>query len=118
MDKNDLISRSALLEEVIRIEGDLHMPNGKVIHVEGIPVSFVVEAPAIDPEELLNKAQIIWKERTLGGYRYTKCPECNKEVEVEKPITSGVPYCSRCGKRLDDRFMHYCPNCGAMMEED
>ena len=105
MDKNDLISRSAAMEIVKRTSGDYAAAWAEIKRL-----------PAVNPEELLNKAQIIWKERTLGGYRYTKCPECNKEVEVEKPITSGVPYCSRCGKRLDDRFMHYCPNCGAMME--
>lgn len=114
MDKNDPISRNKLLSHAIPVYGKYD----DSAEFEAVPVNYIKGAPAIKPEELLNKAQIIWKERTLGGYRYTKCPECNKEVEVEKPITSGVPYCSRCGKRLDDRFMHYCPNCGAKMWRD
>ena len=28
-----------------------------------------------------------------------------------------VDYCSACGKRLDDTFQRYCPNCGAKMDE-
>lgn len=29
-----------------------------------------------------------------------------------------VDYCSECGKRLDDTFQKYCPNCGATMDKD
>ena len=25
-------------------------------------------------------------------------------------------YCGECGKRLDDTFMNFCPNCGAKMD--
>lgn len=104
MDKNDLISRSTLLEEVIRIEGDLHMPNGKVMHVEGIPVSFVVEAPAIDPDELGPKGRWVYDD-------------------------NDVPHCSICGgvdgldreeylirDKIRDNASNYCPNCGVKME--
>lgn len=35
-----------------------------------------------------------------------------------KPIMDNpVDYCSECGKRLDDTFQNFCPNCGAVMEE-
>lgn len=29
-----------------------------------------------------------------------------------------VDYCSECGKRLDDTFQNYCPNCGARIGGD
>lgn len=33
-----------------------------------------------------------------------------------KPIENNpVDYCSECGKRLDDTFQNFCPNCGADM---
>ena len=35
-----------------------------------------------------------------------------------KPIMDNpVDYCSECGKRLDDTFQNFCPNCGADMRE-
>ena len=30
-------------------------------------------------------------------------------------LNNPVGYCGECGKRLDDTFMNYCPNCGAKM---
>ena len=39
-------------------------------------------------------------------------------VWVEPIMDNPVDYCSECGKRLDDTFQNFCPNCGAdMMEE-
>ena len=34
----------------------------------------------------------------------------------DKIENNPVGYCSVCSKRLDDTFMHYCPNCGAKMD--
>lgn len=34
-------------------------------------------------------------------------------VWVPPVETNPVDYCSECGKRLDDTFQRYCPNCGA-----
>ena len=71
--------------------------------------------PTVEAEPV-RQGHIVWKERTVGGYKYaeTKCENCGSimEVEVEHPIETKVGYCSKCGKRLDDNFMHYCPNCG------
>lgn len=65
--------------------------------------------------EKIRKSQghIIWKERTTGGFKYQSCPKCGATITVEKPIESKVPYCSKCGKRLDDRFTNFCSYCGA-----
>lgn len=34
-------------------------------------------------------------------------------VWVKPVMDNPVDYCSECGKRLDDTFQNYCPNCGA-----
>lgn len=41
----------------------------------------------------------------------TKCVKLHDTIEYNP-----VGYCSECRKRLDDTFMHYCPNCGAKMD--
>ena len=38
-------------------------------------------------------------------------------IWVEPIMDNPVDYCSECGKRLDDAFQNFCPNCGALMEE-
>ena len=73
-------------------------------------------APTIDPESLRERGHIVWKDRRVGGYKYIQCPECKKEIEVERPIDTKYPYCSRCGSLLADSFMNYCPKCGARMD--
>ena len=39
-------------------------------------------------------------------------------VWVEPIMDHPVDYCSECGKRLDDTFQNFCPNCGADMREE
>ena len=34
-------------------------------------------------------------------------------VFIPPVMINPVDYCSWCGKRLDDTFQHFCPNCGA-----
>lgn len=38
-------------------------------------------------------------------------------VWVEPLEDNPVDYCSECGKRLDDTFQNFCPNCGADIRE-
>lgn len=63
---------------------------------------------------------IVWKRQIRGGYKYinVKCRNCGttEHVEIEHPLDTKTPYCSECGKRLDDLFMEYCPNCGVDMD--
>lgn len=56
-------------------------------------------------------AKIEWVSRGITGGG-DKCPNCGY---VKTPRYSAVvrtPYCSVCGKKLDDNFRNYCPNCG------
>jgi len=39
-------------------------------------------------------------------------------VWVEPIMDNPVDYCSECGKRLDDTFQNFCPNCGADMRAE
>lgn len=39
-------------------------------------------------------------------------------VWVEPIKDNPVDYCSECGKRLDDTFQNFCPNCGARMSKE
>jgi hypothetical protein len=39
-------------------------------------------------------------------------------VWVEPIMDNPVDYCSECGKRHDDTFQNFCPNCGADMREE
>ena len=80
----------------------------------------VVDSQSTVDAEPVQHGHIVWKDRFVGGYKYaeTKCHNCGtiEKVEVEHPIKTKVGYCSECGKRLDDIFMKYCPNCGAKMD--
>ncbi len=71
--------------------------------------------------EPVRRGHIVWKDRFVGRYKYVeiKCHNCGsiEQAEVEHPIKTKIGYCSECGKRLDDTFMKYCPNCGAKMQE-
>lgn len=56
-------------------------------------------------------AEIEWvhREKRIGD---TRCPKCGEVITFGVTLMQKVPYCSLCGKQLDDRFMNYCPNCG------
>lgn len=59
------------------------------------------------------EAHAISRKRYRGiAYPFT-CPACEKVVPSNKPYWENVEYCSHCGKRLDDTFQNFCPNCGA-----
>lgn len=65
-------------------------------------------------------AHIIWKEREVrletyynSGHLWESEPFYFLKYSQFK---TKIPYCSRCGKRTDDRFMNFCPNCGAKLD--
>lgn len=67
-------------------------------------------------------AHIVWKEREVrretyynSGHRWEGEPFYF--LKYVHDITK-IPYCSNCDKRIDDRFMHFCPNCGAKLNEE
>ena len=57
MDKYDLISRRELIRNAIRMEGDLHLPSGRIKRVIGIPIDYIRDAPTIDLEDMLHTGQ-------------------------------------------------------------
>lgn len=61
------------------------------------------------------RGQKVTVERHRGVTRYIPCPYCSHAVPSNKPYTEKVEYCSVCGKKLDDTFQNFCPNCGADM---
>lgn len=61
-------------------------------------------------------AKIIDKKRLNGGYKYVKC-ECDKEIEIDKPMTLKLPYCSECNKIVFDANQNYCCWCGSYFTE-
>ena len=50
------------------------------------------------------------------GFYSIECPICEGKFPSNKPYTEEIEYCSECGKRLDDTFQNFCPNCGAKMD--
>ncbi len=99
MDKNDLISRNALLKNGTRIVGNIRLPDGRTIRVEGISVPEIEYAPAVDPEEMWPKGKWIKHDD------YTECSVCEYWYDSPEDETA-------------DYRPNYCPNCGAYMRED
>ena len=92
-------------------------------HLDAPPCTNCPAYPKGEKNEAPKHAHIVWKERTTGGYKYkdAKCQICGSTVtvEVSRPMEHDkVPYCSKCGKRLDDRFMQFCPACGVALDDD
>lgn len=70
----------------------------------------------------MTDAHIVWKEREVRHETYYNSGHLWESepfylLKYVHYITK-IPYCSRCGKQIDDRFMHFCPNCGAKIEEE
>ena len=67
------------------------------------------------------EANIIWKEQIVMTELYVKADviaEAPRYIHKLKQEIIKTPYYSNCGKRTDDRFMHYCPNCGAKFVDE
>lgn len=67
-------------------------------------------------------AHIIWKEREVrlktyynSGHLWEGEPFYFLKYSQFK---DKIPYCFRCGKHIDDRFMNFCPNCGAKLDKE
>lgn len=56
-------------------------------------------------------------ERHRGIAYALDCPICGGKFPSNMPYSENVEYCSVCGKKLDDTFQNFCPNCGADMRE-
>lgn len=70
--------------------------------------------PAADVAEVRHGRKITHKRHR--GFYSIECPVCEGKFPSNKPYTEEIEYCSECGKRLDDTFRNFCPNCGAKMD--
>lgn len=70
--------------------------------------------PAADVAEVRHGRKITHKRHR--GFYSIECPICEGKFPSNKPYTEEIEYCSECGKRLDDTFRNFCPNCGAKMD--
>lgn len=107
MDKNDLISRSALLSHAIPVYGKYD----DSAEFEAVPVNYIKGAPTIDPEELRPRGKWIWNPNGmdwgLGAWECSECACRNNSL----PMNSNMNPLMFSGS-------NYCPNCGAYMRED
>jgi DNA-directed RNA polymerase subunit RPC12/RpoP len=65
--------------------------------------------------EMPKRGHKVVHERYRGTAYAMECPICNSRIPSNKPYAEKVEYCSECGKKLDDTFQNFCPNCGADM---
>lgn len=105
MDKNDLISRSTLRDEIASLRS--YCAGRQLIDPEArnTILSLIDEAPAVAPEKLRPKGK--WK-KSIG-------------ISLFGHDSTPVFKCSKCGAEFCDVLnsltlkYHYCPNCGAKM---
>lgn len=75
MDKNDLISRSALLSHAIPVYGKYD----DSAEFEAVPVNYIKGAPTIDPEELRPRGKWIWnpnQQPIIDAVPVVRCRDC------------------------------------------
>lgn len=69
-------------------------------------------------EEEVNEKEVeinwVYREKRVGR---KECPKCGETITLGYTIVDKIPYCSNCGKRMDDRFFNYCPNCGKKIKK-
>lgn len=67
----------------------------------------------------VKQSKIKWVNRPISA-QYATVTDENGEKHYGKVHdfieNNLVGYCGECGKRLDDSFMNFCPNCGAKMK--
>lgn len=120
MDKNDLISRSALIERLERYREELiDQYNIEMTEFGTSDWEFaadtvrviinycIITAPAVDPEELRPRGRWIKSsEIFLFGYEPTPVFMCSKCRSEFCDVVNTIP-----------TMYHYCPHCGAKMKE-
>lgn len=67
MDKNDLISRSALLSHAIPVYGKYD----DSAEFEAVPVNYIKGAPTIDPEK-----QLLYQQPIIDAVPVVRCRDC------------------------------------------
>lgn len=108
MDKNDLISRSALKDAFwADTDNTLHYTDSAEYELIMLEID---EAPTIDPEEMRPRGKWIWNPNGmdwgLGAWECSECACRNNNL----PMNSNMNPLMFSGS-------NYCPNCGAKMME-
>lgn len=83
-------------------------------------IQLLYDAPAIAPKT----GHIVYRNRSshyivynqAHGFSLNGKPVYTPEIKFIE--NDPHPYCSVCNKHLDDRFLNFCPNCGAKMEQE
>ena len=106
MDKNDLISRSAL-KDAFWADADNTLQYINSAEYELIMLE-VDEAPAIDPEKPRPRGKWIWNPDSMGlGFGAWECSECacandNLPIKSNNPLLFfGSAYCPSCGAKME-----------------
>lgn len=116
---DDLISRQAAIDELLQMvlshKGERF--NGELLHWTGVKAMLEC-LPSVQQKT----GHWIWKKRRrTHNNTVERTVKSIHGVESKEPViihdewTEDVNYCSACGKRGDDTFFNYCPNCGAKM---
>ena len=92
----------------------------KYLEDEWIPANFdAIDAqPTVDAQPVVHGHPVTHNRPISAEWVWgtTEDGECI-QVKVHDIIENNpVDYCSVCGKRLDDTFQNFCPNCGAKMD--
>nr|DAI01054.1 MAG TPA: PROTEIN/RNA Complex, archaeal, ribosomal, 50S, protein.0A [Caudoviricetes sp.] len=69
----------------------------------------------------VRRGHVVWVERPAVFAQYERHHSedgITMYVRTCAEVKDKVPYCSECEKRLDDRFMKFCSNCGADIKEE
>ena len=111
---SEYISREAFKEEVRRLSTH-YLNEWSTLGV----LAAVDRIPAADVREVKRGHKVTHNRPIAGHWVSGKLDGGWDGMEGRvwvKPIENNpVDYCSECGKRLDDTFQNFCPNCGADM---
>ena len=108
----EYIDREALIE---RIRTDIAPFNVAMVfrHIHNIPAADVAPVVHGIPVLCYRPERHEWYEAT--GLNENGEPLYVKRVRIDEK--SWAMYCPACGKRLCSRFISFCPNCGAKMDD-
>lgn len=101
-----------------KVENRYRLSSGIEHRCERDLLDLICDAPTADVIEVRH-SKIKWVNRPIPAQCATVVDEYGKEHYgmIHGLIKNNpVGYCEECGKRLDDTFMNFCPNCGAKMD--
>lgn len=114
---SDYISREAALSSRSVIE--VYDANEDIVDW-GVSFDTIKAIPAADVAPV-RRGHVVWVERPAVFAQYERHHSedgITMYVRTCAEVKDKVPYCSECEKRLDDRFMKFCSNCGADIKEE